>query len=439
MNSILNIIDVGFAPLIMSISDLLLLFYISGGNRDFIRKNKNWYFWFFVWLFIMIFSQLVFSGQTNAQANFLVFYIIHFFILLFFSDQCSDAPLSYRSYLVILAVLAFDICLILLIGLSVSILQFSFITEGTFLERVISHAFLLGMKIISAYTIKKAVKRHFFNFRNVFQVLIIMLPALPYFVLRNYAYFFNINPVDAPLIIRYLNVLFGISAMTNMIIGEHLFFRIRQHERLQIEKLAKQHADNYLFNLRSIDNVNRKYHDMRHIIRAVKSMDSIDEIKSSIQSIEVEILSYELIFNTGNKTMDVIFTHRMQEANNKNITLHIHADGQGWEHISDMDIATIFGNALDNAIESVENNPDPAARLIDVRIGRVKEMLIARFENPFTHKIERNQSKFLSTKKDPDNHGYGLQSIEMIVEKYDGEIDIKTEDGIFILTIIIPA
>lgn len=439
MNDIFQLINAGFAPLIMSISDMLLLFYISGGNREYIRKNKKWYFWFFVWLIIMIFSQLVFSGQTNPQANFLVFYIIHFFILLFFSDQCTDAPLSYRSYLVILSVLAFDICLILLIGLSVSIFQISFITEGSFLERVISHMVLLGMKMIAAYTIKKAVKRHFFNVRNVFQVLIIMLPALPYFVLRNYAYFFNINPVDSPLIIRYLNVLFGISAMTNMIIGEHLFYQIRQHERVQIEKLAKKQYDNLLCNLKSIDTVNQKYHDLRHIIRGIDAMDSLEEVKSSIKSIEKEIQNYELIFNTGNKTLDVIFTDRTQEANNKNIRLHIHADGQGWEIVSDIDIATIFGNALDNAIESVEKGHVTGSRLIDVRVGRVNEMLIARFENPFFHKLEISQSKYISTKNDPNHHGFGLQSIEMIVEKYKGEMDIKTEGGAFILTVIIPA
>lgn len=439
MNDLLQLIEVGFAPLIMSVSDMLLLFYISGGNRELIRRNKNWFFWFFIWLFIMIFSQLVFSGQTNAQANYLAFYIIHFFILLFFSDQCTDAPLSYRSYLVILSVLAFDLCLILLISLSVSFFQFSYITDGAFLERVISQFILLAMKIIAAYTIKKAVKLHFFDFRNVFQVLIIMLPALPYFVLRNYAYFFNINPSSVPVIIRYLNVLFGMSAMTNMIIGEHLFFRIRQHERVEIEKLAKKQHDNLLFNLKSIETVNRKYHDLRHIIRGIDGMSSLEEVKSSIKSIEKEIQNYELIFNTGNQTLDVIFTDRMQEARDENITLHIHADGQGWEHISDIDIATIFGNALDNAIESVEKNEDPTMRLIDVRTGKVNEMLIARFENPFSHKIERNQSRLLSTKKNPENHGYGLQSIRMIVEKYDGEMDIKTEDGVFILTVIIPA
>ncbi len=438
MNELLNIIQVGFAPLIMSVSDMLLLFYISNGNRDRIRKNKYWFFWFFVWLFVMMFSQLVFSGQTNAQANYLAFYIIHFFILLFFSDQCTDAPLSYRSYLVILAVLAFDLCLILSISLSLSFFQFSYITGGTFVEQVISQIILLGMKIIVAYTIKKAVKRHFFSFSNVFQVLIIMLPALPYFVLRNYAYFFNINPSTVPIIIRYLNVLFGISAMTNMIIGEHLSFRIRQHERNQIEKLAKKQHDNLLFNLKSIETVNRKYHDLRHIIRGIDAMTSLEEVKDSIKSIEKEIQSYELIFNTGNKTLDVIFTDRMQESRNKEITLHIHADGQGWDSISDIDIATIFGNALDNAIESVERNFEPAKRLIDVRIGKVNEMLIARFENPFTHRLERTQSKLLSTKVNPENHGYGLQSIQTIVEKYDGEMDIKTDGEVFVLTVIIP-
>lgn len=66
-------------------------------------------------------------------------------------------------------------------------------------------------------------------------------------------------------------------------------------------------------------------------------------------------------------------------------------------------------------------------------------MLIARFENQYSHQIEKTQSRLLSSKKDRDNHGYGLQSIGMIVSKYNGEMDIKTENSAFILTVIIPA
>lgn len=102
-----------------------------------------------------------------------------------------------------------------------------------------------------------------------------------------------------------------------MIIVENLSYRIRQHERAQVEKLAKQQYDNHLFSLRRIDNVNRKHHDLRHIIRGIEALDSIEEIKSSIKSIENEIQNYELIFNTGNKTLDINFSDRMQEAKEK--------------------------------------------------------------------------------------------------------------------------
>lgn len=439
MSGIMNVIETGFAPVFMSISDMLLLFYICGGTREFIRKSKNWFFEFIVWLIFLIVSQLIFSGETNPQANFLVFYIIHFIVLLFFSAKCTDAQLSARIYLVILAVLAYDICLILLISLSVSIFSFDYIDLGTFPERVIAHFVLLAIKIAASASIKKGVRKQMFGIGTTYQAFIILLPALPYFFLRNYAFFFRISPFEVPMIIHYLNVLFGVSAMTNMIVSEQLSYRIRQHEHLQMDKLVKQHYDHYLFSLKTIDTVNRKYHDLRHIIRGIESMQSLSEIKLSIKSIEKEIQNYELILNTGNKTLDVILSDRMQESKDKNIPMHVHADGQSWGVVSDIDIATIFGNALDNAIESSEKNADIASRFIDVRTGRVNDMLIARFENQLAHRIEKNQSKLLSTKDDPGNHGYGLSSIEMILKKYGGEMDINTDKGSFVLTIIVPA
>lgn len=434
----MEIFQIGFAPIFMSVSDMLLFYYLCGGTREGIRKNNNWFFWFTVLLVTMVVSQLVFSGQTNMQANFLIFYVIHFFILLVFSEKCTTIHFSARIYLVILFVLANDICLILLISLSRSLFNIDYIDTGSFLTRVAAHFILLAIKISASKLIKKLVTNQIYGIESAFQAFIIMLPALPYFFLRNYAFLFEINPVEVPLIIHYLNVLFGISAMINMIISEKLSYRIRQNDLLQVEKLIKQQYDHYLFNLKTIDIVNRKYHDLRHIIRGIESMHSLSEIVTCLKSIEEEIQNYELIFNTGNKTLDVILSDRMQESREKGTQMHVHADGQGWDVVNEIDIATIFGNALDNAIESAENNDDIATRFIDVRAGRVNDMLIARFENRFTHRIEKSQSRFISTKVDSVNHGYGLQSIEMIVKKYGGEMDIKTNNGLFTLTIIIP-
>lgn len=45
----------------------------------------------------------------------------------------------------------------------------------------------------------------------------------------------------------------------------------------------------------------------------------------------------------------------------------------------------------------------------------------------------------MTTKKDKINHGYGLRSIEMAVEKYEGSFETRAEDGFFKLTIALPS
>lgn len=438
MNGFPELIENGFAPLFMSCSDMLLLFYLCGGTKEYIRKNKSWGLWFTFLLITLVVSQLIFNGKTNGQANFLIFYAIHFLVLLVFSAKCIDTSLSARFYLVILSVLANDICLIIVIAVSQSLFNVDQIDNGTFLIRVVSHVVLLALKIGVTVLIKKQTRKQIYGIESVFQAFIIMLPALPYFFLRDYAFLFRINPAEVPLIIHYLDVLFGICALVNMILSEQLSYRIRQNDVLQVENLIKKQYAQYLSALNTIETVNRKYHDMRYIMRGIESMHSIPEIKTFVKTIEDEIQDYELIFNTGNKTLDIILSERMQESKEKGAQMHVHADGQGWEEISDIDIATIFGNALDNAIESTEQNEDFAKRLIDVRTGRVNDMLIARFENRLTHALVKKQSKLISTKYDAQNHGYGLKSIEIIVKKYGGEMNIKTDNGSFILTVIIP-
>jgi hypothetical protein len=438
MNGFSQIIDTGFAPVFMSLSDMLLLLYLCNESGRQVRKNRSWWIWFTAIFLIMVSSQLVFNGRTFEQANFLIFYAIHFLLLLVFSAKCNDSPLSARIYLTILAVLANDICLVLLISLMSSIFHFDFIDKGIFSERVISHIILLVMKIGVTVSIKKFIRFQINGITNVNQALIIMLPAGPYFFLRDYAFMFKIDPFSVPLMIHYLDFLFGVFALTNMILSEHLSYSIRQNDLLKVENSARRQHLQYLSTLNTIETVNRKYHDLRHILRGIESINSLAEIKAYVKTIDNEIKDYELICNTGNKTLDIILSEKMYAAKDKDIEMHIVADGKHWDMIQEVDIATIFGNALDNAIENSDRNDEPSLRWIEVRTDRVNDMLMARFENRFTHNIIKKQLKFISTKTDGQNHGYGLQSIEMAIQKYHGEMSVTTESGLFTLNIVIP-
>jgi hypothetical protein len=316
--------------------------------------------------------------------------------------------------------------------------HFDVIDRGPLMARMFSHVILLMIKIAVTVSVKKFIRFQINGITNVNQALIITLPALPYFFLRNYAFMFRLDPFAVPLMIHFLDVLFGILAMTNMIMSEHLAYRIRQNELLNVENSVRRQHLQYLSTLNAIETVNRKYHDLRHILRGIESINSLDEIKAYVRTINHEIQGYELICSTGNQTLDIILSEKMHAAKKNEIEMHVSANGKPWAAIQDVDIATIFGNALDNAIENSVNNSEPAQRLIDVRVGQMNNMLMARFENSFTHPLIKKQLKYISTKDDVLNHGYGLQSIEMAVQKYDGETSINTENGRFTLNIVIP-
>ena len=71
-------------------------------------------------------------------------------------------------------------------------------------------------------------------------------------------------------------------------------------------------------------------------------------------------------------------------------------------------------------------------------MGVKKEACIMVIKNPYENKIKRNKKgRILSTKKEKQRHGYGLKSIERIVEVYQGESIIDTKENIFSLTIVI--
>jgi sensor histidine kinase regulating citrate/malate metabolism len=103
-----------------------------------------------------------------------------------------------------------------------------------------------------------------------------------------------------------------------------------------------------------------------------------------------------------------------------------------------MDISTLFGNALDNAIESVRKLPQEEKRLIHVAVARQKDFLRIRVENYYEGNLVFENGLPATTKEDKEYHGYGLKSIRSTVKKYGGSITIDTNENWFELRILIP-
>jgi len=99
----------------------------------------------------------------------------------------------------------------------------------------------------------------------------------------------------------------------------------------------------------------------------------------------------------------------------------------------------IAGSLLNNALEAVAKVDEKAIKL-DIEYS--KESLFIRVENTFDGEIKcekgkNDAMKVIASRKDGDNHGYGLKNIRKSVEKYNGHVGISYKGNIFSVGVLL--
>lgn len=177
------------------------------------------------------------------------------------------------------------------------------------------------------------------------------------------------------------------------------------------------------------------YHDMKnHLLLLQAQAGNGHEVQKSIQKLQDQIQEYENYCHTGNEFLDIIIRDKAKLAQEKQIDFNAIVSFEDAAFIELLDISTIFGNALDNAIEASERLPEDR-RLITVRANRVRDMLVITVENNISSDMPVPER---TAKKDSFMHGFGLPNIRKAVERYGGQCSVKAENEMFILKILIP-
>lgn len=211
---------------------------------------------------------------------------------------------------------------------------------------------------------------------------------------------------------------------------------IRQELEL-MNILWNKEKEQYKISKENIALINQKCHDLKHQIRALRNAGQ-EDVKQYLEEMEESVQIYEAIVKTGNEVLDTILTEKSLYCKERRITVSCVADGSQMDFIHTVDLYAILGNALDNAIEAVEQFEHEEKRQIDVLIRRQQEMLLINVINPTKGNLVYEEEFPITTKKDKEYHGYGLRSIRYMVKKYDGFVNISEEDGCFSLTILMP-
>lgn len=209
-------------------------------------------------------------------------------------------------------------------------------------------------------------------------------------------------------------------------------------EKDTLQNITNMQYQNYKLSKESIDIVNQKYHDLKHQINLLKTGADTEKAGEYLEQMEREIKIYETQNKTGNKVLDTILTSKGMHCQRHGIELKFMGEGQLLNFMEDMDISALFGNMLDNAIESVVKIKDRQKRLISIHVIQERKFIRIRTENYCEEDVQFQDGLPVTTKKDKRFHGYGTKSIKKIVEKYGGSVMAGKTDNWFELKILIP-
>ena len=202
-----------------------------------------------------------------------------------------------------------------------------------------------------------------------------------------------------------------------------------------LQKLWVEEQKQFKLAKENIDAINIKCHDLKHQIRHLRETNQVDE--KYLAELERSISIYSSTYRTGNETLDVILTDKGLHCTTNGIQFTCMAEGRKVDFMEAMDIFSLFGNALDNAIECTERLA-PEMRFIHLSIRATNQLLLIHIENPFVGQLVLEDGIPVTTKSNRDYHGYGMRSIQRIVRKYRGDMSISTEDQLFQLNIMMP-
>lgn len=261
------------------------------------------------------------------------------------------------------------------------------------------------------------------------------------------AVFYSGININENIVLKYVMTFF----FACMLVGNMLFFYAFQKytenlEESHQQKIELAYQKSEIERLTEITEIKEDYnetlHNATHYLRVIGELaheNKNQEICEVVEKLNGRINRDNVCEYSSNKMLNTILFEYNCKAKKAGVDFDIYVEpGCILAHIQDIDLISMLGNLLDNAVLAASN--EKGNSLVSVRIFMQKngKLCIMKVVNDFTGGLKEENGKLLSTKKEAGRHGVGMISVSRTAEKYGGYLEHYIEDLKFNAILVLP-
>lgn len=176
-------------------------------------------------------------------------------------------------------------------------------------------------------------------------------------------------------------------------------------------------------------------HDAKNHLAAIRALNTDPLINGYISKLSDQLEHYSRNCHSGNKLLDVIINRYVVECDQEGITFDYDVKLYNLKDIEDVDLVSILGNLMNNAIEAAKQTKEKKIYFETTKRNRYHVLLIRNSSLP----PKKENDRLITSKKDHTLHGFGLKSVANTLRRYNGDLqwDYDNTSNTFIMTVMI--
>lgn len=277
--------------------------------------------------------------------------------------------------------------------------------------------------------LQDAVKRGWAVFAGMTMLYYILLVVVVQFP-TNIIY----RPEDTFLCVLVLILmLFNYATIFSALYRQLLLYRKQQSERILQEQKNTLEAQ-----LDSQLNIRKMKHDIKGYTATLSGLlaaRKMDEALTYLKGVEAEMDTLTGQF-CANPYINAVVVHYFGKFEDMGAECRVDIQ-VGEEELPYMDLCQILSNGLENACDALKGL-EKEKRKVSVQMRYNRNYLLIRIRNKCRDDLYVEQGEIPATDKAGQDHGFGLATVKEAAERLDGESFCYTEDGYFILDVMLP-